>query len=85
MKQYKFAKSVFDKDAILKTVYLWQDILVSEDEFNYIIEVNSPNNFDIDKFNSDLQEQQLRETLNGQFGELRKAIYNKAFERFEVS
>lgn len=69
MKQYKFAKSVFDKDAILKTVYLWQDILVSEDKFNYIIEVNSPNNFDIDKFNSDLQEQQLRETLNGQFGE----------------
>ena len=68
MKQYKFAKSVFDKDAILKTVYLWQDILVSED-----------------KFNSDLQEQQLRETLNGQFGELREAIYNKAFERFEVS
>ena len=64
MKQYKFAKSVFDKDAILKTVYLWQDILVSEDEFNYIIEVNSLNNFDIDKFNSDLQEQQLRETLN---------------------
>ena len=50
MKQYKFAKSVFDKDAILKTVYLWQDILVSEDEFNYIIEVNSLNNFDIDKF-----------------------------------
>ena len=83
MKQYKFAKSVFDKDAILKTVYLWQDILVSEDKFNYIIEVNSPNNFDIDKFNSDLQEQQLRETLNGQFGELREA--NKAFERFEVS
>ncbi len=80
MKQYKFAKSVFDKDAILKTVYLWQDILVSD-----IIEVNSPNNFDIDKFNSDLQEQQLRETLNGQFGELREAIYNKAFERFEVS
>ena len=85
MKQYKFAKSVFDKDAILKTVYLWQDILVSEDKFNYIIEVNSPNNFDIDKFNSDLQEQQLRETLNGQFGELREAISYKAFERFEVS
>lgn len=84
MKQYKFAKSVFDKDAILKTVYLWQDILVSEDEFNYIIEVNSLNNFDIDKFNSDLQEQQLRENLNSQFGELREAIYNKAFERFEV-
>ena len=60
MTQYKFSKSVFGKDAILKTVYLWQDILVSEDEFNYIIEVNSLNNFDIDKFNSDLQEQQLR-------------------------
>lgn len=84
MKQYKFAKSVFDKDAILKTVYLWQDILVSEDEFNYIIEVNSPDNFDINKFNSDIQEQQLRENLNSQFGELREAIYNKAFERFEV-
>lgn len=84
MKQYKFAKSVFDKDAILKTVYLWQDILVSEDEFNYVIEVNSPDNFDINKFNSDIQEQQLRENLNSQFGELREAIYNKAFERFEV-
>ena len=78
MTQYKFSKS------ILKTVYLWPNVLISEDEFNYVIEVNSPDNFDINKFNSDIQEQQLRENLNSQFGELREAIYNKAFERFEV-
>ena len=83
MTQYKFSKSVFGKDA-LKTVYLWPNVLISEDEFNYVIEVNSPDNFDINKFNSDIQEQQLRENLNSQFGELREAIYNKAFERFEV-
>ena len=40
--QYKFSKSVFGKDAILKTVYLWPNVLISEDEFNYVIEVNSP-------------------------------------------
>ena len=68
----------------MKTVYLWPNVLISEDEFNYVIEVNSPDNFDINKFNSDIQEQQLRENLNSQFGELREAIYNKAFERFEV-
>ena len=84
MTQYKFSKYVFGKDAILKTVYLWPNVLISEDEFNYFIEVNSPYNFDINKFNSDIQEQQLRENLNSQFGELREAIYNKAFERFEV-
>ena len=84
MTQYKCSKSVFGKDAILKTVYLWPNVLISEDEFNYVIEVNSPDNFDINKFNSDIQEQQLRENLNSQFGELREAIYNKAFERFEV-
>lgn len=44
MTQYKFSKSVFGKDAILKTVYLWPNVLISEDEFNYVIEVNSPDN-----------------------------------------
>jgi len=27
MTQYKFSKSVFGKDAILKTVYLWPNVL----------------------------------------------------------
>ena len=39
MSQYKFSKSVFAKESILKVVYLQQadfNILISEDEYNYI-------------------------------------------------
>jgi len=87
--EHKFSKTVFSKEAILKTVYLWQkdfNISISEDEYNFIlnIEEKTPNNvFNAAKFNSQLDEQQLREQLNKQFGNLRDYIYNKAFAHFE--
>lgn len=89
MIEYKFSKTVFDKGALLKTVYLFQEnfnISILEDTCNYILHIDPKNDtvaFDYNLFNSKLQEQQLRETLNLQFGELRNAIYQKAFERFE--
>ena len=86
--EYKISKSIFTKETVLKVVYLWQvnfTIVLSEDEYNYIISVsdNITSNFDLSKFSTDLQEQQLRETLNSQFGSLRDAIYGKAFEKIK--
>lgn len=86
--EFKFSKAVFSKETILKTVYLWQqnfNILISEDEYNFILNVEaktSKSEFDISKFNSKLEEQQLREQLNAQFGNLRDCIYKKAFTLF---
>jgi His-Xaa-Ser system protein HxsD len=86
--EYRIAKSIFCKNTILKIVYLWQnisDITISEDQLNYIISVvnKSDKPFDWQVFNEQLQEQQLREILNSQFGPLRDAIYAKAFEKFK--
>lgn len=84
---YKISKNIFSKESILKIVYLWQkdfSIVIEEDEYNYILKI-TPNNgvvFNEENFNKELQEQQLRETLNNQFGRLRDSIYNKAFEYF---
>lgn len=84
---YKISKNIFSKESILKIVYLWQkdfSIVIEEDEYNYILRI-TPNNgaiFNVENFNRELQEQQLRETLNNQFGRLRDSIYNKAFEHF---
>lgn len=42
--EFKFSKTVFSKEAILKTVYLWQQnfiILISEDEYNFILNIES--------------------------------------------
>ncbi len=86
--QYSISKTIFSKEVILKVTYLWQEnfcINISEDEYNYILSIDSKTGLDFDwnKFNSQLQEQQLRETLNNQFGEIRDAIYNKAFSNFK--
>ena len=68
--EYKFSKTVFSKECILKTVYLWQEkftIKILEDGFNYLLEItpkNSGNIFDINTFTKELEEQELREKLN---------------------
>lgn len=85
--EYEVSKSVFFKEVILKIAYLWQEdfsINISEDENNYILSVVSKSGatFDWNQFNSELQEQQLKETLNNQFGMIRDAIYEKAFSHF---
>ena len=65
--EYKFSKTVFSKECILKTVYLWQEkftIKILEDGFNYLLEItpkNSGNIFDINTFTKELEEQELRE------------------------
>lgn len=86
--EYEVSKTVFSKEAILKVAYLWQDsfvITVSECADNYIISVEAKgsSDFNWEKFNTDLQEQQLRESLNEQFGSLRDSIYKRAFVHFK--
>jgi len=85
--EHKISKTIFSKETVLKVVYLWQEkftIILSEDEYNYIISISDDNkDFDLTTFSTDLQEQQLRETLNSQFGKLRDAIYEKAFEKIK--
>ena len=85
--EHKISKTIFSKETVLKVVYLWQEkftIILSEDEYNYIITISDDNkDFDLATFSADLQEQQLRETLNSQFGKLRDAIYEKAFEKIK--
>ncbi len=86
--EYKISKTIFNKEVILKVTYLWQEdfnINISEDENNYVLSVVSKTgtDFNWDKFNSELQEQQLKENLNNQFGTIRDAIYEKAFSHFK--
>lgn len=84
---YKFSKSVFSKESILKTVCLWQKdftIVISEDEYNFLLNISQNDTcFSIEQFTSALEEQQIREMLNNQFGALRDKIYSKAFEKFK--
>lgn len=85
--EYKVSKNVFNKTTLLKIVCLWQkdfNITIAEDEYNYILTVDSKNVdvFNAEQFNKELQEQQLRENLNNQFGNLRDYIYKKAFSNF---
>ncbi len=86
--EYKISKSIFQKEVILKILYLWQGkfcINISEDGNNYILKVIDKSDvvFDFDKFNMELNEQQLRENLNNQFGPIRDSIYKKAFSHFK--
>ncbi len=81
-------KELYIKTAILKTVCLYNNLNnfdINTDEKSYILEIDSSGNniFDEVSFFSKLQEQQLRETLNSQFGELRETIYKKAFSLVE--
>lgn len=85
---YSLSKTTFNKETLLKVAYLWQNdfnIVISEDDNNFLLNIESKTQevqFDFSVFNSTLQEQQLRETLNNQFGMLRENIYSKAFEHF---
>ena len=48
--EYKFSKTVFSKECILKTVYLWQEkftIKILEDGFNYLLEITPKNSGNI--------------------------------------
>ena len=85
---YSISKSIYNKEVILKVSYLFQEDVkmhIEEDDNNYLLIVDNPKDseFDWNKFNQILQEQQLREYLNNQFGTLRQAIYLKAFENFQ--
>ena len=84
--EYKISKTLFSKECLLKVVYSWQEKVVlniEDEDNNFVLKINENNSsFDYDEFTKDLQEQQLREILNAQFGSLREAIYNKAFEHF---
>ena len=86
--EYKISKTIFNKEVILKVTYLWQEdfnINISEDENNYVLSVVSKTgtDFDWNKYYSELEEQQLKENLNNQFGTIRDAIYEKAFSNFK--
>lgn len=87
--EYRLSKTTYSKETILKVVYLWQEdftINIAEEDFNWVLNVEpkeSNSNFDFEQFNKELQEQQLREVLNCQFGTLRDSIYNKAFQHFQ--
>ena len=86
MKNILLSKTVYLRETILKAVYLLQETFsfnISEDEYNYVLKMDSDIHFDEEKFLKLLNEQQLRETLNIQFGNLRDEIYHRAFSRFE--
>lgn len=86
--EYKISKTIYNENTLLKVIYNWQecfDIVVSEDAYNYILSINPKLDntaFEQNKFNKELEEQQLREDLDKQFGKLRDAIYAKAFKNF---
>ena len=89
MSELKISKTVFCKEALLKTVYLWQEDFkrtITDDDNNFILKIeprNENTRFNNDSFNRQLQEQQLREYLNSQFGNLREYIYKMAFTSFK--
>lgn len=86
MKNILLSKTVYLRETILKSVYLLQEefnIKISEDEYNYILKIDSDIPFDEENFLKILNEQQLRERLNIQFGNLRDEIYRRAFSQFE--
>lgn len=86
--QIKLLKELYSKEAVLKTVYLFKEdftINIETDENSFILTIESLNSavFSNANFITQLQEQQLRETLNSQYGELREVIYKKAFSLVE--
>lgn len=86
--EYKLSKSLYERDVLLKVIYSVGDkfnIYVSENANEYVLNIESKNDcdFDFSRFNQELQEQQLRENLNKQFGLLRESIYKKAFSIVE--
>ncbi len=88
MSTIKIGKNIYNIVSIQKIVYSLQEnflIKISEDEYNYILDVIAITDsfFDEKNFFKLLNEQQLREILNAQFGKLREEIYHKAFSKFE--
>ena len=86
--EYKLSKSLYERDVLLKVIYSIGDkfnIYVSENANESVLNIESKNDcdFDFSRFNQELQEQQLRENLNKQFGSLRESIYKKAFSIVE--
>lgn len=86
--EIELLKELYSKEAVLKTIHVFSNdfsISIESNERSFILNVKSStdNFFDEALFMKKLQEQQLKETLNSQFGELRKAIYNKAFSLVE--
>lgn len=86
--EIELLKELYSKEAILKTVHLFSDnfsILLGSNEYSFSIKVEPLKDkfFDEILFMTKLQEQQLKETLNLQFGNLRETIYNKAFSLVE--
>lgn len=84
----KLLKELYSKEAILKTIHLFSNdfsILIDSNEHYFILNIKSLNDkvFNDVFFMTNLQEQQLKETLNLQFGKLREAIYDKAFSLVE--
>lgn len=82
------SKELYTKEVILKTIYLYHDrftITIDSNEKSYTLEIGAlkKDNFNEAEFLTSLQEQQLRELLNEQFGKLREAIYQKAFSLVE--
>lgn len=86
---YEISKTIFSKETVLKVAYLWQEnctIIISENANNFVLDIQTKRtgkSFDFKTFDENLKEQQLREMLNDQFGQLHDIIYNKAFERFD--
>ena len=79
------SKNLYSKEALLKTIYNFKDvynIMVESNEDNYILSIDSKC-FDKNTFLKFLNEQELRESLNLQFGKLRETIYKKAFSHVE--
>lgn len=86
--EIELLKELYSKEAILKTIHLFSNdynILLSSNEYAFVIKIKSLTDkiFDEILFMTKLQEQQLKETLNLQFGNLRETIYNKAFSLVE--
>lgn len=86
--EIELLKELYSKEAILKTIHVFSNdfsILIDSKEHSFILNIKSLKDkiFDEVLFMTKLQEQQLREALNSQFGELREAIYKKAFSLVE--
>jgi His-Xaa-Ser system protein HxsD len=84
MQQIILSKEIYTKEAITKASYLFKNEVVFDintDETRFILNAKPIDNnvFYTYKFMNNLQEQQLRENLNKEFGSLRDKIYEKAF------
>lgn len=78
------SNKVYGKEAVLKASYMMKEdfsFFIDVDADYFILNFTALNDksFNETKFMDSINEQQLRETLNDEFGELRNQIYAKAF------